>query len=188
MYSFSRFELFVFLTVIFSLTLNYIGKRLPYWLMVLFYLPGTFFHELMHFVVGGVLGANPSKFSIFPSREGNNITFGYVELQDINSFNAIPTAMAPLLLLFFPYFTYVIFITNQTSPSEAILYAFASALVAQSCIPSTQDFKIAFSHPLGVLAWGGVLVFLVNQLFPELFNTIQLYFSHFKGFLSYFIS
>lgn len=63
-------------------------------------IPGTFLHELMHYLVGSLLNARPVNFTIFPQRNlDGDYVMGSVGFSNITFYNAVPSAMAPLLLL-----------------------------------------------------------------------------------------
>jgi len=61
--------------------------------------------------------------------------------------SAFPIAMAPLLLL--PGFYLLHRHCHLTPLSQAILLPF----VIQGCVPSRQDFKVAFNSVRGPLLW-----------------------------------
>ena len=62
-------------------------------------IPGTFLHELMHFLVGLFLNAKPRNFSLVPKRGEGGYVMGSVGFTNITFYNAIPASLAPLLLL-----------------------------------------------------------------------------------------
>jgi hypothetical protein len=118
-------------------------------------LPGTLLHELAHWLVGAFTGARPGAVRLVPvkSADGRRWSLGAVGFRRIAWFNALPVAVAPLVL----------------APLALVLGALALALpagdwrhwgglysataVALSCLPSRSDWAIAFSRPLGTLAW-----------------------------------
>ena len=70
------------------------------WLSSLVNVPGTILHEFMHYFVGMILNARPCNFTIFPRRgEDGNYVMGSVGFRNVTFYNAVPAAMAPLLLL-----------------------------------------------------------------------------------------
>lgn len=70
------------------------------WMSALVNIPGTFLHELMHYLVGSLLNARPVNFTIFPQRNlDGDYVMGSVGFSNITFYNAVPSAMAPLLLL-----------------------------------------------------------------------------------------
>lgn len=71
------------------------------WMSALVNIPGTFLHELMHYLVGLLMNAQPSAiYTVFPRRdmEGNYV-MGSVGFRNVTFYNAVPASMAPLLLL-----------------------------------------------------------------------------------------
>ena len=66
------------------------------WMSALVNIPGTFLHELMHYLVGSLLNARPVNFTIFPQRNlDGDYVMGSVGFSNITFYNAVPSAMAP---------------------------------------------------------------------------------------------
>jgi hypothetical protein len=63
---------------------------------------GTLCHELAHFSVGLLLGAEPIGFSIIPRRTGRTWELGSVTFANLRWYNAAPAALAPLFVLLLP--------------------------------------------------------------------------------------
>lgn len=63
---------------------------------------GTLCHELAHFSVGLLLGAEPTGFSIIPRRQGRTWELGSVTFANLRWYNAAPAALAPFLVLLVP--------------------------------------------------------------------------------------
>ena len=127
----------------------YLRTNPSYWLLLL---PGTIMHETMHYIVGKITGAGPYNFTVFPERTETGVTYGSVDFETFNAFNATPTAMAPLLgiplaLYAWPYLQH----TNSVWSMCAVVWALA-AILAQS-LPSKGDWAIALRHPIGFVAW-----------------------------------
>ncbi|WP_075796046.1 hypothetical protein [Massilia putida] len=68
----------------------------------LFSAAGTFCHELAHFAVGLLLGAEPIGFTIIPRRNGRTWELGSVSFANLRWYNAAPAALAPFLVLLVP--------------------------------------------------------------------------------------
>lgn len=147
--------------VVFFVFLNTFTKLFssrPY-LSALFHLPGTILHELAHFFIGLILFAKPIGFSLIPKKEGNSLTLGSVSFVNINFFNAIPTAFAPLLLLLLGVFlilnlnqieSFFLVKYNISEIMFLILFGYILYSCVSSSLPSSQDFLVAFSSPLGI--------------------------------------
>ena len=70
------------------------------WASALVNIPGTILHEMMHYIVGLVLNARPCNFTIFPRKSPDGYyVMGSVGFRNVTFYNAVPSAMAPLLLL-----------------------------------------------------------------------------------------
>lgn len=72
------------------------SASLPY-VYSLLTLPGTITHELLHFLVGAVLGAKPVNFSLLPKKQGDQYVLGSVSFERLTWLNAIFVCLAPLL-------------------------------------------------------------------------------------------
>jgi hypothetical protein len=116
-------------------------------------LVGTLLHELAHFFIALVLNGRPTSFTILPRRQGDMWVFGSVEITNSQWYNALPIAMAPLLLFLAAYFLdrwYIAMPIEKTLWSD-FGYLMALVILVENAIPSTQDFKVAFSKIFGVL-------------------------------------
>ena len=126
-------------------------------LFLLVMLPGTFLHELLHFVVGALMNARPSSFSIIPNRT----KLGSVTFTNITWYNAIPAALAPLLGLASLSIAAIHGLPanfhNLTSRNLLVLL-FLSPLT-YACWPSSVDWKLSLrGWPLYV----GGMAYLVH--------------------------
>ncbi|MBF0195816.1 MAG: hypothetical protein HQL71_14755 [Magnetococcales bacterium] len=124
---------------------------------------GTFCHELAHYIVGLLLWAKPTNFSLWPKRQaGGGFVLGSVSFSNIKFFNAIPTALAPLLLILLAYYVEQNFFTlvDETTITF-ILYVFIIVVILENAIPSATDFSVAFNNFAGVVFYvGGALIYL----------------------------
>ncbi|WP_459820103.1 hypothetical protein [Galenea microaerophila] len=140
--------LFVFLFT------RYVLFRLPlsfFW-VTLIELPGTILHECLgHYLVSLLLNGRPIRCSVLPTKsEDGGWRLGYVVSSNITWYNAVPIAMAPL----------IIFIPALLFPPSNIGSALFWGLVMSSGIPSLTDFKVAFSNIFSVIFYGFLLYFL----------------------------
>lgn len=119
-------------------------------------LPGTFLHELAHYVTAALLQGNPGNFNLIPS--GN--TLGSITFSP-NWYNAATVGMAPLLLA--PLTVFLAAISARSNNILKIIFGgYLSACSWIACTPSSQDFYIAVvptSWPLAIcmlsfLTWG----------------------------------
>jgi hypothetical protein len=114
-------------------------------------LPGTFLHEVSHWLVAALLGGQPSSLSIVPARTPRGWRLGSVGIRRVRWFNALPIGCAPLLLA--PLALWGLMQAAQWPADHwshwAALYAAAAAALA--CLPSLADWRIVSSRPLGLL-------------------------------------
>lgn len=126
------------------------------WLYALLVWPGTFLHELSHWLVALLLGGQPGALNVVPVRSERGWRLGSVAIGNLRAFNAIPIALAPLLLAPLAAWA-LVHATRVPAPSWlhwALLYVATSAAV--SCLPSLTDWKLVFSRPLGLLLYGAL--------------------------------
>ena len=129
-------------------------------------IPGTFLHEMMHFLVGLFMNARPCNFTLLP-RRGNdgNYVMGSVGFTNITFYNAVPASMAPLLLL--PIGFYINrYVLPQIPPTFAnyILYVFLQTVIIENAMPSGADFRVAKLHFLGVVLYAVLFAALFLML------------------------
>lgn len=125
-------------SVIWSFIARLIGNRV---LFILTMLPGTFLHELSHLIFGILTNAKPNSFSIIPNR----MKLGSVSFTNITWYNAIPTALAPLLVLVLVSVAAIhslpASVHNITVINLLILLGLSP--VAYACWPSSVDWKLS---------------------------------------------
>lgn len=133
------------------------------WMASLVNVPGTFLHELMHFLVGGFLNAQPCNFTILPRRDlDGGYVMGSVGFRNITFYNAVPAALAPLLLLPIGYYVneYLLPIMPATL-GNYILYVLLQTIIIENAVPSGADVRVA------ACSWPGLFLYAV--LFGALF-------------------
>jgi hypothetical protein len=140
-------------TVIWSFVAWLIGNRA---LFILTMLPGTCLHELCHLFLGVLTNAKPNSFSIIPNR----MKLGSVSFTNITWYNAIPTALAPLLGLAFVSVAAIhslpVSIHNITAVNLLVLLGLSP--IAYACWPSFVDWKLSLR---GWPVYAGGVAYLV---------------------------
>ena len=125
------------------------------WMSALVNVPGTLLHETMHFLVGGFLNAQPCNFTILPRRglEGEYV-MGSVGFRNITFYNAVPAALAPLLLLPLGFYFNRYFLPQmQPTLVNYILYVLLQTIIVENAIPSRTDFNVAGKFFSGVVLY-----------------------------------
>jgi hypothetical protein len=155
----------ILLTIVLAATHERAGRAGSIWL-ILYALPGTLLHELAHFIVALVTGGRPRGFSIMP-RRGDCLlpdgtcrktwVLGSVSLGNPGMFSAVPTAIAPMGLIFIAWFIYRRWYTWFPADSLHTLLLYLTVyLFCYSSIPSKQDIKVACSSLPGLMFYGGL--------------------------------
>jgi hypothetical protein len=114
------------------------------WGLAILALPGTVAHELSHFVVGSVLLAKPSGFSLWPSRSGTGWRLGAVSFRRIGILNGAFVALAPLSLMPLAWLC----LLRVSVPAWAgghrlqwFLAGYLAATLFHGCLPSLTDIR-----------------------------------------------
>jgi hypothetical protein len=145
------------LVLIFAAIIRWYETNEYFWILAW---PGTIMHELLHAVVGFVMLAQPSNFSILPRRTEFGMELGSVGFDNLTWYNKLPIAVAPLLAI--P----IVFIATNSITFSTTVTGFATVWILASmlsqCMPSKQDWQVGFSSPVGVAAWAGVAYLLIR--------------------------
>ena len=150
------------------LLVGYLHRRISQkgtFFLVLSNMPVTIMHEMSHFIVALLVGGEPTGFSLWPKKEGNQWILGSVTAR-VTLLSAVPTALAPLLWL--PVGGLLLVERNALSGDslEKLCGVYLAAyLCMAACIPSWQDIKIVLSHPMSLLLWSTVLAVLTSALY-----------------------
>lgn len=130
--------------------------------------PGTVLHETLHFIVGGVTNAQPVNFTVWPKKEDGYWVFGSVSFVNINNFNAVPTAMAPVLAFLVPYALLEFWLEEILLLDwwEQVGLLVLVGILCHSAFPSSQDWKVAASKPIGFIVWTGLVGWVLFSLLP----------------------
>jgi hypothetical protein len=128
---------------------------------------GTFAHEALHLIVGLVVNAKPTSFSIIPKRQKNCWVLGSVGFRNLNIWNSAPTAFASLLLA---WGAWIVF-REWTQPAfrgEHYLSWLVSGYVAAvglfSSVPSHIDIRMGVLSAIMYICIAGMLWFILSQI------------------------
>ena len=95
--SFFDNRFYLILLVVVLMRFKYTTYR-SMWMSALVNIPGTFLHELMHFLVGALFNAKPCNFTLFPKKnENGDYVMGSVGFRNIAYYNAIPACIFAVL-------------------------------------------------------------------------------------------
>ena len=127
--------------------------------VALFGLVGTTGHEALHLLIGLMLGARPTSFSILPRRQGDSWVLGSVGFTHLTIWNSAPVAYAPLLLAGIGWLVIRLWMQPAFLAGSYVSWAVAGYVAACcffSCIPSTTDVKVGFLSSVlyGALGYG----------------------------------
>lgn len=147
-----------------SLLIHTKTRRLSHTIKIFSFLllPGTFLHELAHYVIAHVLGVRTYDFVLMPKLEEDTVHLGSVSVAKSDIFRRTVIGIAPLMLglgsIFFGMWwialqpTYVLW--------QVVLLGFVTFQISNTMFPSKAD--IEGTAPLFVvLLCGGIAVFLL---------------------------
>lgn len=128
------------------------------WLYIPFVLPGTLLHELSHLTVGWILRAKPSRFTVIPKLDGQELTLGSVGFNNLKWWNALPIGLAPLLLLPLAFLVITYAARYSLLSLESVGLGYLAAQCGMGCMPSATDLRhsgksAAIYALLGIGAW-----------------------------------
>jgi len=146
------------IVVILAIIIRWLESERYFWILAW---PGTVVHEALHYAMALVTFGQPSSFNVWPEPAKNGqIVMGSVICENLNWLNRLPIALAPLLAL--PLGFYAATTYDFTWSWQGIASAWVLASVIGGAWPSSQDFRVGFSSPVGLVAWGGVLYMIVR--------------------------
>jgi hypothetical protein len=134
------------------------SKRGGFFAIFIWNLIGVSLHELAHLLVGILLFAKPSAFSLIPHQQKDGVRLGSVSFRGLNAFNSLPVGLAPLGLIVVDIYV----IQNWPGWFTPTLYStlgiyFASFVMIYNALPSWQDLKIAFGWK-SILLYGAAAI------------------------------
>lgn len=129
---------------------------------------GVLLHELAHLLVGALLLAKPSAFSLIPRRHEGGVQLGSVSFKRLNAFNSLPVGLAPLGLIVAAFHAFQHwpewFVPSLFSTVGMYVVSF---VLIYNAVPSRQDLKIAFGWK-SILLYGMVAVVVWSVIGKDL--------------------
>lgn len=152
----NRFFLILFVLILSSLRH---GVYHSMFMASLINMPGTILHEIAHFTIGLILNAKPTKFSLFPHKSEKGYVMGSVGFRNLNFYNSLPSAMAPLLLLVAAYYIDKNFFKFfEINLINYLLYVLLLSIIIENAMPSSTDFRVGFKYITGNLIYLTLLI------------------------------
>ena len=112
------------------------------------------------------MNARPCNFTLIPRRgEDGGYVMGSVGFTNITFYNAVPAALAPLLLL--PIGFYInryVLPTIEPSFVNYILYMLLQTIIIENAMPSAADFRVARMYFFGVVMYTVLAIALITML------------------------
>ena len=136
------------------------SSRLGMWAYALVALPGTLAHELAHFLVALLLGAQPSFPSLVPQRSAHGWRLGSVAFR-AGPLRSVPIALAPFALAPLALWWAAHFLPGAGWPGYGV-HAWVVGALLSACLPSSADFKIAIPALLVLAAIAALAWFVLH--------------------------
>ena len=115
------------------------------WMLAALAFPGTFAHELSHYLIGFLLRAKPSGFSLWPKRSGKAWRLGAVSFRRVGVLNGAFIALAPLLLLPLGWWCLMRLSVPAWVSGHWLTWlgaGYVTATLFFACTPSLTDIKL----------------------------------------------
>lgn len=152
-----NFQTFLLVGIIAAMLGSMLAKNFtnPFF-YALFHFPGVMLHELAHATVGFIMNGRIllSETTFIPRKNPyGEWTIASVSFSNVKWYNALPIAMAPIILLSAPFVTwyYAQDWIDSASWWEVAGIVLLNMIIAESAFPSRQDWRVAFSHPFGII-------------------------------------
>ena len=85
--------------------------------------------------------------------------------QNKRFYNAFPAAMAPLALLWAAFWLNNWYLANaKITIWNYLVFILLETIIIENAVPSSTDFRVAFSRPLGIVLYGFLLAALIAWL------------------------
>lgn len=126
-----------------ALVISDLLRRTAYsvWLFAMATLPGTFLHELAHYVSAFILGGDPQDFNLIPI----GTTLGSISFRP-TWFNTATVSLSPLLLA--PLTVWIAAKTARSNnPLKIVGGSYLAACSWVACLPSSVDIALALHYP-----------------------------------------
>lgn len=132
---------------------------------------GVFVHELLHFIVGFVVQAKPTSFTLVPRQDGTRIVLGSVGFIGLTWVNAWLTGLAPLLAMPIVYALASWRVNHMPAQFQwwdvGLWILLAPQMIC--CWPSRADLRIALiSWPVLLLIGGCIFWWARGQDWSDL--------------------
>lgn len=136
-------------------------RLLPTPVYILLFLPGTFLHELSHYIAAKLLFVRVGKFSLRPEKRETEIVLGSVAIEKTNIVKRLIIGAAPVIVGLFLIIGIVYLVVTHELTSDWRVVAFLSYfifVVGNTMFSSKKDMEgawkvIIFSLVIGVILY-----------------------------------
>jgi len=136
------------------------SKKAAFSLISIFFLPGTVFHELAHFLAATILFIKVRDIKIFPHFEDDKIKLGTVTYEKKDPIRGIIIGIAPIFLGLFAFWFFAVFRLFPTGIWwQNLLMGYLIFVLSSTMFSSKQDLvDLVYVLPLAVVV---IIVFYI---------------------------
>lgn len=141
-------------------------------------LPGTFMHELSHYIFSLFLNGKPVSFTIIARKKdlfdknnnkiGYSATMGSVSSENIRWYNGFFISLSPLILFVLAFY-FILYLENVNNDYFYFFYLYLITNLIYGGLPSSTDWLVCFNSSKWFLLFIFSIVFICSFLKIYLF-------------------
>ncbi|QQG47847.1 MAG: hypothetical protein HY044_02030 [Candidatus Woesebacteria bacterium] len=155
----------------FKITKN---EKLSIYIIAIIFLPGTFIHEMSHFLFALFLLVKTGRLRILPQIEGKEIRLGSLEIGKTDILRRNLIGIAPMVIGIAIIVTLLYLITqNHSNPFYVFLTAFSVFEISNTMYSSKKDLELALPLIILFIMLSVVLYILKVKISINLFQILS---------------
>ncbi|MCX7928782.1 MAG: hypothetical protein N2558_03825 [Patescibacteria group bacterium] len=161
-------------------------RKIRFFVFAVFFLPGTFLHELSHFVMAKLLGVRVEKFNLFPVFAESKIVLGSVSLQKTDFIRRFIVGVAPLFFGIAILSILGFFLTNYRDSLSFWSYAvfvFLIFVISNTMFLSDKDLAGSWKFYIFLLFVVVILYFILRYFDVEIYQFLDQMFQNIYFFV-----
>lgn len=129
---------------IYQIIRKLLSEKLTIWAFSIVFLPGTFLHEISHYLTARFLLVKTDGLSLKPVQEGDGIQMGSVSIEKTDPIRRFLIGIAPLFLGLIIVLSLSYTMSLQIVYWQKILIGFLIFIISNSMFSSSKDMEGAF--------------------------------------------
>lgn len=142
--------------------------------MAILFLPGTFIHELSHYIFARILFVRAAKLNLMPSIEGSAVELGSVEIEKVDILRRMAIGTAPFIVGTFLIISILFFEIEKdiaTNKLEFLIVAYILFVIGNTMFSSEKDMEGALEL-FFTLAIIGIFAYIIGFQIPQISNVV----------------